>query len=232
MFKHLRFSAVFAVLVLAASPLFAFGPYLGKDAPDALKLLPPPPAAGSEEDVADRDAGYRIYCANTPEHFALGVEQQRLTIFHLSGAVGAWFKAGKCPKTEAFFKQITDESFLVTRPIKLVWKRPRPFIAEPDRFTKVIEPDPNPTPTYPSGHATRATLYALILVEIFPEHRDEILNKALESGWLRVQGGVHTPIDIFAGRTLGRAIAQAFLRNPDFQRDLAEVRAEIATARN
>ena len=113
----------------------------------------------------------------------------------------------------------------------MVWKRPRPYIADPVRFDKVIEPDPNATPTYPSGHATRATLYALILVELFPEHRDEILAKARESGWLRVQGGVHTPLDIFAGRTLGQAIAQAFLRNPEFQHDLAEVKAEIAAAK-
>jgi len=167
----------------------------------------------------------------TPEQFATGVEQQRVTIFHLAPSVGPWFKQGACPKTEAFFKQITDESFLVTRPLKLVWKRPRPYISDPVRFPKVIEPDPNPTPTYPSGHATRATLYALILVEIFPEHRAEILEKARESGWLRVQGGVHTPLDIFAGRTLGQALAQAFLRSAEFQRDLAEVKAEIAAAK-
>ncbi len=74
-------------------------------------------------------------------------------------------------------------------------------------------------------------MMAYVLVEIFPEHRDEILDKADESGWLRVQGGVHTPLDIYAGRTLGRAIAQAFLRSPEFQRDLAEVKAEIAEAR-
>ncbi|MFT3869050.1 MAG: phosphatase PAP2 family protein [Nibricoccus sp.] len=229
MLKSFRIS-LFALFAFAVVPLCASGPYLGKDAPDGVLLLPPPPPPGSAEDIADREAAFQVYSTCTPEQFAAGVDQQRVTIFHLAPSVGAWFKPGKCPKTEAFFKQITDESFLVTRPLKLVWKRPRPYISDPVRFSKVIEPDPNPTPTYPSGHATRATLYALILAEIFPEHRDEILNKALESGWLRVQGGVHTPLDIYAGRTLGRAIAQAFLRNAEFQRDLAEVKAEIAAA--
>ena len=228
--RRLFFTAVF-LCSIAAVPLRALGPYLGSNAPNAVLLLPPPPPAGSVEDVADRDTGFRVFSACTPEQFALGVEQQRLTIFHLAVSVGPWFHVGKFPKTEALFKQVTDESFLVTRPVKLVWKRPRPFIADPVRFAKVIEPDPNPTPTYPSGHATRATLYALILVELFPEHRDEILDKACESGWLRVQGGVHTPLDIFAGRTLGRAIAQAFLRSPEFQHDLAEAKAEIVAGK-
>jgi len=232
MLKTFRSSLFLAVAVFAlACPVRALGPYLGSNAPNALLLLPPPPALGSVEDLADRDAAFRVYSTCTPEQFASGVEQQRLTIFHLTAAILPWFQAGKFPKTEALFKQVTDESFLVSRPIKLVWKRQRPYITDPVRFSKVIEPDPSPTPTYPSGHATRATLYAQILVELFPEHRDAILAKARESGWLRVQGGVHTPLDIFAGRTLGQAIAQAFLRNPEFQRDLAEVRAEIVAAK-
>lgn len=221
---------IVGLLVLATAPLRATGPYLGSNAPNALLLLPPPPSAGSVEDLADRDAAYRVYLTCTPEQFALGVTQQRLTIFHLATAVCPWFKPGKFPKTEALFKQVTDESFLVTRPTKLIWKRPRPYITDPVRFSKVIEPDPTPSPTYPSGHATRATLYALILGELFPEQREAILAKACESGWLRVQGGVHTPLDIYAGRTLGQAIAQAFLRSPTFQQDLAEVKAEIAAA--
>lgn len=222
---------VIGLLMQAVIPLHASGPYLGSNAPNAVLLLPPPPPQGSAEDLADRDAAYRIFLTCTPEQFALGVEQRRLTIFHLTPSVGSWFQVGKFPKTEALFKQITDESFLVTRPLKSVWKRPRPHITDPVRFAKVIEPDPNPTPTYPSGHATRATLYALILSELFPEHREEILAKACESGWLRVQGGVHTPLDIYAGRTLGQAIAQALLRSPEFQHDLDEVKAEIAAAK-
>jgi acid phosphatase (class A) len=232
MFKSFRSSLFLAVAVLAlAGPVRALGPYLGSNAPNALLLLPPPPALGSVEDLADRDAAFRVYSTCTPKQFAIGVEQQRLTVFHLTAEILPWFQAGKFPKTEALFKQVTDESFLVSRPIKLVWKRQRPYITDPVRFSKVIEPDPNPTPTYPSGHATRATLYAQILVELFPEHRDAILAKACESGWLRVQGGVHTPLDIFAGRTLGQAIAQALLRSPAFQLDLAEVKAEIAAAK-
>ena len=108
------------------------------------------------------------------------------------------------------------------------WKRPRPFVADAARFT---EPgDPEKTPSYPSAHSTRGTLFALILAEIFPQHRAAILAKGRLIGWTRVEIGVHTPLDIYAGRVLGQAMAEAFLRDPAFQADLAAVKAEVAAA--
>jgi acid phosphatase (class A) len=221
--------AVFCTLV--SSSLWANGPYLGSDAPDAVLLLPPPPALGSPEDVADREASLQIYSDRTPEQVALGKAEEKLTIFHLTPSVGAWFQAGKFPKTEALFKEVETESSKIAGRGKVQWKRLRPYVAEPAHFPDAIEHETNASAGYPSGHSTRATVYALLLVELFPEHRDEILAKGRESGWLRVQGGVHTPLDIYAGRTIGQAIAQALLRNPAFQHDFAEVKAEIAAAK-
>jgi len=228
-----RYATLIAALFIAltAGSLQASGPYLGSDAPDAIALLPPPPPAGSPEDVADRDMAFRVYSAHTPEQFALGVAEERLSIYQLTTAVGSWFQAGKFPKTEALFKQVEAELYPIAKRAKQEWKRPRPYIADPVRFTDVIEHETNPSPGYPSSHATRGALYSLLLVELFPEHRDAILAKGREAGWLRVQGGVHTPIDTYAGRTLGQAVAQALLRSPSFQRDLAEAKAEIAAAK-
>lgn len=225
-----RFSFLSLLLALTIAPLMAAGPYLGADAPDAVKLLPPPPAAGSAEDVADRVATLRLYEARTAEQFALGQAQQHLNVFHLTTMI-SWFQPGKFPKTEALFKQMETESYPITGRAKKVWMRPRPYQADPAHYPQVIEQDAKPSSGYPSGHATRATMLAMILTELFPEHRDAIFAKAEESGWLRIQGGVHTPLDIHAGRTLGRAIGQAFLRSPEFQRDLAEAKAELAAGR-
>lgn len=229
MTSRLKFSAIALLIALASAPLWASGPYLKGDAPDAVRLLPAPPAVGSPEDVADREEAFRIYSAHTQEQFALGVEQQNLTIFHLTAGI-PWFQPGRFPKTEALFHDVELEAGRIGRAAKQLWQRPRPYKADPERFSTVVEHEENPSPGYPSGHATRATVYAFLLAELFPEHREEILAKARESGWLRVQGGVHTPLDIYAGRTLGQALAQAFLHNPDFLRDFAEVKAELAAA--
>ena len=51
MFNPFRYSLILAFTVLAlVSPVRAVGPYLGSNAPNALLLLPPPPALGSVED--------------------------------------------------------------------------------------------------------------------------------------------------------------------------------------
>jgi len=229
-FRRLALTAG-VLLVLASVPLHAAGPYLGSNAPDAIALLPPPPPAGSPEDVADREMAFRVYSAHTPEQFELGVAEERLSIYQLTTSVGVWFQPGKFPKTDALFKQVEAELYPIAKRAKLEWKRPRPYVADPARFNDVIEHETNPSPGYPSSHATRGALYSLLLVELFPEHRDAILAKGREAGWLRVQGGVHTPIDTYAGRTLGQAVAQALLRSPAFQQDLIEAKAEIAAAK-
>jgi acid phosphatase (class A) len=226
-----RFFFALVFFICATAVLQAAGPYLGIDAPDALALLPPPPAVGSVEDRVDRDTAFRVYSNHTAEEATLGKTEENLTIFHLTPSVGSWFHAGKCPKTEALFKQVETESNVIARKGKIQWKRLRPYVAEPARFPDAIEHEPSPSASYPSGHATRATVYALLLVELFPEQREAILAKGRESGWIRVQGGVHTPLDIYAGRTLGQALAQAFLRSPAFQHDFAEVKAELAANR-
>jgi acid phosphatase (class A) len=225
-----RFALFSLLFAFGVAPLLAAGPYLGANAPDAIKLLPPPPTPGSAEDVADYDMAYRIYATRTPEQFALGQAQQHLNVFHLTTMI-AWFQPGKFPKTEALFKQMENESYPISGRAKKAWMRPRPYQAEPARYPQVIEQDAKASSGYPSGHATRATMHALVLVELFPEHRAAIIEKTQESGWLRIQGGVHTPLDIYAGRTLGQAIAQALLRSPEFQRDLVEAKAEIAAGK-
>ncbi|MFT3783107.1 MAG: phosphatase PAP2 family protein [Nibricoccus sp.] len=224
-----RWPAFLLLFACLLTPLAAAGPYLSSnELPDASKLLPPPPAPGSPEDIADRESAYHVYAAHTPEQFANASDQQQLTPFHLTAKVVPWFQPGKFPKTEALLKQVQTESYAVSQQAKRLWNRPRPYVAEPNRFNPVIDKETKPTPSYPSGHAIRATLFASILAELFPEHREAIYEKAAESGWLRVMGGVHTPLDIFAGRTLGQATAQAFLKSEAFQKDLLEAKAELA----
>jgi acid phosphatase (class A) len=49
-------------------------------------------------------------------------------------------------------------------------------------------------------------------------------------GWHRVQIARHYPTDIYAGRVLAQAIVREMNENPQFQHDLAEVKAEVAAA--
>ncbi len=220
-------SLVALILALAARLPAA---YLPAGEPDAIALLAPPPAAGSAEEKSDLAETSTVYAGATPAEIALGKEENKLTIFHYAPAIGPWFVPGKFPKTEALFKQVEAETKTVTDHAKNFWKRPRPYHLVPARFPHSIEHESPTHYSYPSGHSTRGTVFTLLLAELFPAKREAILAKGRETGWLRVQGGVHYPTDIYAGRVLGQELARDFLRRPEFQADLAAARAELAAA--
>ena len=228
-FAFLLRSTLAALVLMVAARLPAG--YLQAGTPDAVALLAPPPAAGSAEDKFDLEATYTVHTTATPAEIALGQDENKLTIFHFAPAVGTWFVPGKFPKTEALFKEVEAEAKTVTDNAKKFWKRPRPYHLDPARFPHSIEHEDPTHYSYPSGHSTRGTVFALLLAEIFPEKREAILAKGREAGWLRVQGGVHYPTDIYAGRVLGQELARDFLRSPEFQADLAAAKAELAAAK-
>ncbi len=212
------------LLLALAAPLRAAGPYLRGF--DPMPVLPPPPAPHDAEDVADRDSAFQVYSARTPAEVAEAKREHKVTIGLFAAAIGPDFQPGRWPLLEALFKDVEAESKKMADSDKNVWRRLRPNVAEPARF--VHPSDPETSFSYPSAHATRATALALVLAELFPARRAQILQEGRDIGWIRVKAGGHTPLDIYAGRTLGLAIARSLLANPAFQSDLAAVKAEVS----
>ena len=213
---------------LPALPLSAA--YLPPGVPDANALLAPPPVRNSAEDRLDLENTFAVHTAATPAALALSKDENKLTIFHFAPVIGPWFAPGKFPKTEALFKEVEAEAKQVTDDSKKFFKRPRPYHIAPERFPHSIEHEDPTHYSYPSGHSTRGTVFALLLAELLPERREAILATGREIGWLRVEGGVHYPTDIYAGRVLGQELARDFLHSPEFRADFAAARAELAAA--
>ncbi len=224
----LLFLALVAAVPLRAAP--APSSYLAGSHTDVLTLLAAPPTAGSAEDKADLESAYAVASTATPEQVAEAKDEVKLSPFHFAPVIGPWFQAGKFPKLEALFKEVETETKAVTSKGKKSWQRLRPYIVDPVRFPHAVEHEKPTDYSYPSGHSTRGTVYALVLAELFPAQRDALIAKGREVGWLRVQGGVHYPTDIYAGRVLGQALARDFLANASFQSDLTAVKAELAAA--
>jgi len=218
--------AVALLLALPRLPAASQPRYLPADFPDAAALLPPPPDAGSAEAAADLATTRNISRARTPAQVAEASAEIKLTVFSFAAAIGPWFEAARLPRTEAFFRAIDADVRLVTDAGKAHFQRPRPYAADPAIVPLATEA----TFSYPSGHATRGTVFALVLAELFPDRREALLRIGREVGWHRIIAGVHYPSDILAGRVWGQAIARALLQNPQFRRDLAEVQAELAGA--
>ncbi len=225
--KMLRALTFAVAIAVTAIPVLHSASYLtSATAPNAVALLPPPPAAGSVEDDADRFLALHIYSTRTQADAALGAAENRFSVFHFEPALGPWFQPDSFPKLAALFDEIEKEAAPIINAGKGHWQRLRPCNADPKDFSAPIEKVDRANYSYPSGHATRGALFGLVLAEIFPEQRDAILAKGTQSGWLRIEGGMHYPVDVYGGRVLGTSIARTLLANPDFQRDLAAVKTE------
>lgn len=191
---------------------------------DFIALLPPPPASNSLEQIADLDEVRTVYHRCHSNDSALARSEAKFTIFSFTPVIGEFFQPGEFPKTEAFFIRVHKTASAVTDVAKDFWRRPRPFTVDTNLAFGELEK----SFSYPSGHSTRGTVFALLLAELFPDRRDAILAEGRAIGWHRVQIARHYPTDIFAGRVLAQAIINELKSDPDFQCDFAKTKAEIA----
>jgi len=92
-----------------------------------------------------------------------------------------------------------------------LWNRRRPYLVD----TNLLDGGDVEkfSGSYPSGHSTRGTVLAMLLAEMFPEHREAILSKGREIVWHRVILGKHYPTDVYAGRVLAQGIVRQMKSN-------------------
>ncbi len=220
---------LFLVLFLAfqgATPLRAQEHYLAPGHPDGVALLAPPPISGSAEEAADLAMARMVFEHRTPAEEARANKDAGLSLFLFARAIGPDFKPGKFPKVEELFNKVRAQIGDIIDIPKNHWKRPRPYVLDP----QLTLGKPEPSFSYPSGHSTRGTVYALMIAEVFPEKKDAILEVGREIGWDRVLIGKHFPTDVQAGRVLGQATFRELMASPAFQHDLAEAKAEVHPA--
>ncbi|HZV33993.1 MAG TPA: phosphatase PAP2 family protein [Verrucomicrobiae bacterium] len=217
------------VLLQVAAPcsLFAEDRYLAVGKPDGIALLAPPPVAGSEEAAADLQETRAVFRGRTPEELARAKKDAALSFSIFEPAIGPVFESGKYPKTEALMKKVKAEIGDAINISKDHWKRLRPYQVDPELAMDMKEK----SSSYPSGHSTRGTVYALVLAEIFPDKKEAILEIGRNIGWDRVLIGMHFPTDVYAGRVLGKAIVREMMSNPVFQHDLEAAKTEAQTVK-
>jgi acid phosphatase (class A) len=222
-------SALLAGAVAASLSLSAVAAdlsYLADGKPDAVALLAPPPLPDSPEQSADLAEARAIVHAAGSNDVTEAFSEKKFNIFTFTPAIGDFFQPGKFPKTEAFFERVQTDAAAATDAAKDIFRRPRPFVVDPSLATGKLEK----SYSYPSGHSTESMVLALVLADLFPDKHDAILSVARNIGWHRVEIGRHYLTDIYAGRVMAQAIVREMKASPDFQRDFADAKAELAVA--
>src|SRR6202012_6008767 len=99
------------------------------------------------------------------------------------------FELSKLPKTAALLKKVKAEIGECINVPKDHFKRTRPYLID----TNLSLGKPEPSFSYPSGHSTRGTVYAMVLAEIYPDKTDALIAMGQTIGWDRVLIGKHFP---------------------------------------
>ena len=228
MLKLLGSSLALLAFVVAGAASKADTFYISPGQVDLTKLLAAPPAPLSDQqarDLADVIAAQR---ARTPQQAERAVADDDLSIYRIAGEVlGPNFTESRLPKMTNFVRRFASDVRTLYRAANDFWRRPRPFqvSAEVDAIGHRSK-----NGSYPSGHAIRGYLVAIILGNMVPEKREALFARGREYGMNRVVAGVHFPTDIQAGQMAATAIAVAFMQNASFRTDFAETRIELRSA--
>lgn len=221
------FLAVVLSIGVVLSPLASAKeghPYITSKDLDLSKFLAPPPAIDSlkmKEELAEV-LGRQVTRTNdmTARAQADAIEN----IWRFSEVVGADFKLEKLPKLNAFFIRVLASEGPVTDPSKEFWKQPRPH-----QYSDLVKPVVNRSKSfsYPSGHATAGTLMAVVLANMLPEKKTEIMQRGDEYANNRLIAGIHFRSDIEAGKIAGTLIAYNLMNRADFSADFEIAKNEL-----
>lgn len=245
-----RFVLALALAFGLAAPAFADNPaqarmeagpgahpmgYLDKARlPDAAKFLPPPPQLGADAALGDLYAFHHTRALEGTDRWKLAQHDDAYDVALVMGdfdcALGAKLTPANAPKLAALLEKMQRDTAGVVGPIKRVYRRARPIEGNDAPFC-MDRKDYKGSYSYPSGHATMSSAFALVLVELAPDRANEIMARGRAYAESRVVCGAHWPTDIEAGRIAGAATVAALHADAAFRADLDAARAEVARLR-
>ena len=209
------------------APAWAADSYLAAGQIDLMRLLPPPPAEGSAQAAAEMAEVVALEAARTPARAAQARADVPEGASDMFGAVLGPATAERLPRLAALFERLAETEDTATAPVKRAYARLRPYQANPALHPAA---PPSRSGSFPSGHATRSRLDAIVLAAMLPERRGQLFARAADYAESRVVAGVHFRSDILGGMDAGTAIAAVLFNDPAFAADFAGARQELRDA--
>ena len=213
--------------------LFAAAPAAAKQAvfispeqAQALAILPDPPADGGLRQREELGLLHGVEATRSKaQEQAARTDAEDKSVFVFGTVFGERFVAENLPLTAALAEKVDENSSVISGAAKKFFHRLHPYT-----FDATLHPackSKGEPESYPSGHALRGWLLALMLAEMVPEQRDAVLERAEIYGHNRLVCGVHYPSDVAASQPLAYAVHALMTQNADYARELAAARAEL-----
>lgn len=197
---------------------------------------PPPPAAGSPTDLADKARSSRFRTLEDSDRWLLATAHAELrpplALQHFDCVLGVRLGSAATPNLNRLMQRLFEDSDAAAELVKTRGFRSRPVGDDPERrpCQRISEPG-RKSASYPSGSSTVATVYGEAFAALDPERAPEVRRIAHEMGLSRLVCGMHYPSDVAAGEVLGKTVFDAAAATPGFNADLVAARAELAAAR-
>ncbi|RAK57725.1 acid phosphatase [Phenylobacterium deserti] len=219
----------------AAPPPTDLKGYLPAHALEGDEILGPPPAAGSVRERADRAAYEETRKLAGSPRWKQAQEDNDLwfggAMKRFSCILGKEISPTATPATSRLLQRLELDVRTVGHPAKDRFFRTRPLIGN-DAPVCIPRADWLRTnASYPSGHSMTGWAWGLVLAEMAPEKASALVSAGREIGYSRVVCGAHFPSDVEAGRFLSSAMVARLHAEPEFERELALAKAELARAR-
>jgi acid phosphatase (class A) len=204
--------------------------------PDSAQLLPAPPANDSPAFAYEQAITKQIHALRDTARWELAVLDADLSFPNAAGtfscALGVPISEGETPFLYRVLRRTLLDAGLASYAAKNLYQRERPFVANGAPICTPEITDRLATDgSYPSGHTAIGWAWALILAELAPERRNEILARGLAYGDSRKVCNVHWPSDVVQGRNVGAGVVGLLQADPTFRADLAEAKREVAELR-
>lgn len=206
---------------------------------DPSRLLPPPAKDGSAVQQAEIAQVKNLIRTRSKERHAEAIWDARhedATPF--VAVLAPDFDLKKFPATAKLLDDILNDQTVVTSQAKTFFKRKFPAAAEmpSDSYSdwtcdeNVRNPSALPLRSYPSGHATMAYTFGVVLAALVPEKSQAMLERSASYAYSREVCGDHYHSDVEAGHALGTALGVMLLNNTALKPEIDAAKAELQAA--
>ena len=222
---HALLVPLLIVLSACAGDKFPFPPQFVDANEISMRTLPPPPAQYSDtykieiQGILERQAKL-----SAVDKAKLHQEDHITPSMMVTPVLGEEYTEARYPQLYMLLRHAASDAWRIGDYSQEYWNRTRPWVA--DSRVQLLVPSIK-RPSYPSGHSTTNHTWAHVLSDLFPEHSDAFFARALAIGEHRVDGGVHFPSDVMAGKKLAAFIYAKMRTSPQYQQELATARTEL-----
>jgi acid phosphatase (class A) len=190
------------------------------------QYLATPPAEGSPAHEAELAELRRIEETRTPTDIAAAkADAEDKTVFVFKSVFGEKFTRQNLPALDALASRLAEDEDAAIDRAKAEFRRRRPY--KVDTSLHPVCRTSAKDDSYPSGHATLGYVLALTLIDLAPERRDQLLERADRYARNRLVCGVHHPSDVAAGRLAAYVIHGAIALDPRYREELAAAKSEL-----